>query len=324
MIVGRQASVKRLDHAVRAIALAAERDPDLHVDMFGHGQQSQRLLRLGQELGVDEVITQHGYDPQGKQSFAGASFTLLCSKYEGFGLVLVEAMAAGCIPIAYDIDYGPRDIITDGVDGFLVPDGDVEALAAAIRRLRGLDAQAVERMRSAAIARARDYSPKSVTEQWGKVLDRARSCHVATRESPIDAELVAIDDAGSQLRLVVDVTGAAATDLRRAMVGWVGRAREAYGRIEARMSPGGSGVRLEAELDLRRFEEIESGAVLDVFVDLVGTDTRSRARIDSKRFDMPDPAKGGVGSAADRADDDPSTSIVPYSTVKGNLSLRRM
>src|SRR5699024_10572700 len=137
VIVGRQASVKRLDHAVRAIALAAERDPDLHVDMFGHGQQSQRLLRLGQELGVDEVITQHGYDPQGKQSFAGASFTLLCSKYEGFGLVLVEAMAAGCIPIAYDIDYGPRDIITDGVDGFLVPDGDVEALAAAIRRLRG-------------------------------------------------------------------------------------------------------------------------------------------------------------------------------------------
>jgi poly(glycerol-phosphate) alpha-glucosyltransferase len=325
VIVGRQASVKRLDHAIRAIALAAESEPGLHVDMFGHGQQSQKLLELSRELGVSEIIAQHGYDPRGKDNFATASFTLLCSKYEGFGLVLLEAMAAGCIPIAYDVEYGPEDLITDGVNGFLVPDGDTEALALAITRLLGMEAHAVRQMREAAIKRASDFSPERVTIQWGHVLDQATSLHARLHESPIEAELIDIDSDATAMRLIIDVTGSAVSNASQAMVGWIGRSREAYGRVEARMSLSGAVLRLEADLDARSFDEIEPGAALDVVVDLQSGGTRSRSRIGCRRFNLPDPVKRMAESTSrGRSTPDGPGSTIPYVTVKGNLSFRRI
>ena len=75
-----------------------------------------------------ERVRLHGHDPHARNHFARSSFSLLTSRTEGQSLTIVESMAHGCIPIAYDIDYGPSDIITDGVDGFLVPAGRPDAL----------------------------------------------------------------------------------------------------------------------------------------------------------------------------------------------------
>ena len=63
------------------------------------------------------------------EAFGAASWTLLTSTSEGAPLVLAEAMSRGCLPVAYDIPYGPADLIVDGVDGLLVPDGDRDAAA---------------------------------------------------------------------------------------------------------------------------------------------------------------------------------------------------
>lgn len=68
-------------------------------------------------------------------------------------------MAAGCIPISYDISYGPPDIITHGVDGFLVPDGNVEALGNTIAYVSQMPEAQLKRMRKAAIQRSQDFSP---------------------------------------------------------------------------------------------------------------------------------------------------------------------
>src|SRR5699024_11936079 len=90
-------------------------------DIYGVADESQESLQtLIQGLNTADSIALRGYDPRARQRFEDSSFTLLTSEYEGQGLVLLESMAAGCIPIAYDIKYGPADIITDGVDGFLV------------------------------------------------------------------------------------------------------------------------------------------------------------------------------------------------------------
>jgi poly(glycerol-phosphate) alpha-glucosyltransferase len=94
------------------------------------------------------------------------SYLLLSSTAEGSPLCVLEALAAGCLPIAYDIPFGPADVIRDGVNGFLVPAGDVEALAAKIVELHRMPPAAVEEMRRRAIATVASYGEAEVFARW--------------------------------------------------------------------------------------------------------------------------------------------------------------
>ena len=91
-------------------------------------------------------------------------------KMEGQGLVLIEAMSVGCIPIAYDVPYGPSDIIEHGVNGFLVEAGDISALAERIRQVGTMDAEALVKMRQAAFARAHEFNDEAVVQMWGTAM----------------------------------------------------------------------------------------------------------------------------------------------------------
>lgn len=126
-------------------------------------------------------------DTSARQEFAGASFTLLTSTLEGQGLVLIEAMSVGCIPIAYDVPYGPSDIIEHGVNGFLVEAGDIPALAERIRQVGLMDEAALQDMRRAAFARAHEFNDEIVVQKWGtamrQAVDRKLSAAVYTPSS---------------------------------------------------------------------------------------------------------------------------------------------
>jgi len=149
-----------LDRARRRTGL------DLTLDIYGDGPERARVeARAAKVPGV----TVHGYVRGAADRLTEASFLLLTSRSEGLPLVFAEAMSRGCVPIAYDIRYGPADIITDGVDGFLVPDGDADALAAAIERFVTLDDDALRRMREAAVATAQRYSDAAVVARWADV-----------------------------------------------------------------------------------------------------------------------------------------------------------
>lgn len=161
---------KQVDHQVRAVSALAQSHHNLSLDVFGNGTESGRLERLiGESSGAGRVHLR-GFVPGAAKELANYDFLMLTSKYEGMGLVLLEAMATGCIPISYDIRYGPSDIITDGVDGILVADRTVEGLKAALERYLSLDDETVAKMRSAARRRAADFSDEAVTKTWGKYL----------------------------------------------------------------------------------------------------------------------------------------------------------
>lgn len=174
VVVGRLIRDKRVDHALQALA-----DPNCSTDVtltvIGSGPDADRLKDVRTDLGLTELVTFAGHVPHARGEFATASFSLLCSRYEGMGLVLVESMAMGCIPIAYDVRYGPADIITDGVDGFLVADGDIAGLAATIERVVNMPPDEMERMRAAARRRAADFSDAAVIRRWADELALARS-----------------------------------------------------------------------------------------------------------------------------------------------------
>jgi glycosyltransferase involved in cell wall biosynthesis len=95
---------------------------------------------------------------------------VLSSEEEGFGLVLVEAMALGIPVISTDCPGGPRDILLDGRAGVLVPSGDEHALAAAMRRV-ATEQELQVTLGAAGRARAEDFSPAAVATVWLDLLE---------------------------------------------------------------------------------------------------------------------------------------------------------
>ncbi|MGI9085513.1 MAG: glycosyltransferase [Aeromicrobium sp.] len=174
---------KRIPHAVRAVAAAARTAPSVELIIYGRGSERDAVLAEIEESGAPARLEGYTSDPAG--AFADSSYMLLTSSREGFGLVLVESMAAGCLPISYDIEYGPADIVNDGVDGYLVPRADEKALAARVADVAGASRWRLRRMRKAARRRAAEFLPAAVLPQWGPVLDAATE---RARDRTVEAE----------------------------------------------------------------------------------------------------------------------------------------
>ena len=98
-----------------------------------------------------------------------ASVFVLSSRFEGFPIVLLEALAAGLAVVSFDCPTGPADILTDGASGLLVPPEDVPALAAALDRVM-TDEALRRRLAAAAPAAVRPYSVERVGRRWDEVL----------------------------------------------------------------------------------------------------------------------------------------------------------
>lgn len=156
MVLASLTARKRVGHAVRAATAAGA-----SLDVYGDGEERAALEKMS---GSNVVF--HGHVADARSRLVDASFLLSTATSEGLPLALVEAMAAGCLPIAYDVPYGPSDLIVDGRTGFLVPPGDEHALTATIEHLLSLPKRTVTRMRRAAMRAARAYSDDAVTRSW--------------------------------------------------------------------------------------------------------------------------------------------------------------
>lgn len=97
--------------------------------------------------------------------FAGAWVFVMSSRSEGLGNTLIEAMACGCACIAADCDFGPRDIVTQGVNGLLVPPESSQHLCMALNQLAGDDGQ-YGQLQQAARQRAQNFALLVIAQQW--------------------------------------------------------------------------------------------------------------------------------------------------------------
>ena len=161
---------KQVDHAIRAMAAVKNGRPGRRVrlDVWGQGEFQAKLTDLIKKLGAP--VRLRGHSPDAAEEFTRASFSLLTSRSEAFGNVLIESMGRGCIPISYDMPYGPSDIITHGVDGFLVPVGDQDALAVQIRDLVSANQSDLVAMREAGYRRALEFSDERAVQRWRTVM----------------------------------------------------------------------------------------------------------------------------------------------------------
>lgn len=185
VVVGRLVVGKRIDHAIEAMALVPH-DNAAHLDIIGAGPERPALVELIRTTKTEDRVSLRGYVTDVAAEYAKAGFMVLASAQEAFGLVILEAMAAGCIPIAYNAPYGPADLIEDGVNGFLVPNGDRAALAQAIVTAAELDERRRRAMQKAAARTVAQRSPASVTKQWLALLNELKKA----RRGPMSTDVV--------------------------------------------------------------------------------------------------------------------------------------
>ena len=128
-MVARYHPEKRIDLAILAFRKVVDRVPDAKLEIYGDGDDWNRLNNLIEEQNLKNNVFLKGYLNKVEDAFSKSLVSLLTSKYEGFSLVALESMACSTPVISFDVLYGPKDIITDGVNGFLIPNSDVELLA---------------------------------------------------------------------------------------------------------------------------------------------------------------------------------------------------
>jgi poly(glycerol-phosphate) alpha-glucosyltransferase len=161
---------KRVSHAVRAMAAVRRRSPKrkLRLDVWGSGPMESELRDL--IAAKRAPVRLRGYSRTAARTFSSASFSVLTSRSEGLPGVVIESMGRGCIPISYDMPYGPSDIITHGVDGFLVPNGRSRALADQIAWVVTAKHSELAPIRKAARARALQFNDEPVVRLWSTLM----------------------------------------------------------------------------------------------------------------------------------------------------------
>jgi glycosyltransferase involved in cell wall biosynthesis len=165
MGLGRLAPEKGFDVLIEAFARLATSWPRARLVIWGEGEERERLERLRDRLGMTDRIQLPGATTQPERELLSATVFVLSSRLEGLPMTLLEAMALGRAVIACDCDYGPRDIVRDGVDGVLVPPEDAEALAVAIAGLLSDGARRGSLARRAAEVRER-FAIGTVSAMW--------------------------------------------------------------------------------------------------------------------------------------------------------------
>ena len=133
--IGRLSVEKNFPELVEIWALIAKDYPDWKLRIVGEGYTTERILAVAQKHGIEGQVELCPFTKDIQRHYLSSSIYAMTSAFEGFGLVLVEAEALGVLTVAYACQCGPRDIIRDGVDGFLIQPGDREAFANKLRSL---------------------------------------------------------------------------------------------------------------------------------------------------------------------------------------------
>jgi len=173
--VGRlKVDVKRQDLLIEAFSLLTQKYPDLHLLFIGSGPDEQKIDSLISDSNLQDRIHLLGWQDNPWAYMSRAKALVLCSRYEGWPNVLVEAMACGCPVVAVDCKTGPKEILLDGKYGVLVREHSPRSLAEGISRLLD-DPESYSLYKEAALKRAGQFGIEKISRQYIEVIKRCLS-----------------------------------------------------------------------------------------------------------------------------------------------------
>ena len=148
--------------------------PDWCLTIVGGGAALDSAKRMAKKMGLDRVSFEGFQDP--RPYYERAAIFCMTSAWETFGLVLVEAMNYGCVPVAFNSYAAAADIIDDGENGILVPPMDCEKYANALAALMH-DSALRERMAEAAQEKSLTFSINNTIDRWENLFTEIRNQH---------------------------------------------------------------------------------------------------------------------------------------------------
>ena len=168
--VGRYVYQKGFDLLLQAWAIVEKQNQDWELAVYGQGERAP-YEQLIDTLKINRNRC-HLYGPTDsiKHEYFNSSVLAFSSRFEGFGMVLIEAMSCGLPVVSFDCPCGPKDIISDGVDGVLAPNGDVEQFADSLLYFIN-HPEEIQRFSKNAQIKSEHYSLDVLSLRWKELFD---------------------------------------------------------------------------------------------------------------------------------------------------------
>jgi glycosyltransferase involved in cell wall biosynthesis len=167
--VGRLCYAKNYDLLIKIADRVLGNHPDWSWDIYGDGEEFSRLKSLIEGTSVADRLTLKGNVLNIYDLYSEYSFLVMTSRYEGFPMVLLEGAAKSLPLVSFDIETGPNEIISDGVNGCLISAGDEDAM---VERIEDLiqDPEKRKKMSENAYCTPQNFSVERICKEWKSLL----------------------------------------------------------------------------------------------------------------------------------------------------------
>ncbi len=165
--VGRLSAEKGYDRLIAVWKQVALKHPDWRLDIFGDGRLRDSLQELIDKSDSSHIVL-HPTTNKISQEYASSEIYVITSLYEGFSLSIVEAMIHGLPCIAFDCPFGPRSLIDDNKNGFLIEDGNIQQFAEKLCYLIE-HPEVRDAFSAAAISKASNFSIDTIMARWKSI-----------------------------------------------------------------------------------------------------------------------------------------------------------
>lgn len=173
VVISRFHEEKQLDHIIKAFSIVRDAGFEFKLNLFGDGGTKHQLETLIEDLNLHEQVLLKGFTANPLQEFEVSEGSFLTSKYEGFGLTILESLISGCPVFAYDIKYGPSDMIENGYNGYLVEKNNINELAERLITYIKLSSEEKQTLINHARESAEKFNREAHAQQWKEALDGA-------------------------------------------------------------------------------------------------------------------------------------------------------
>lgn len=166
--------VKGFDLLIKAWVKIYEKHPDWELEIAGEGDSGKKYLsELASQIGLKSQFSLSGFHLNVKQLYENSEIFVLSSRYEGFGMALIEAMSQGCACIACDYKGRQREIIKNSDQGICIAVEDENIIATSIEKLIN-DSEYRKRIQHNAIDRSKDFVPDIIGRKWLELFNSLR------------------------------------------------------------------------------------------------------------------------------------------------------